>query len=405
MGNYFIILYILLLLVARDMPLIMGFSVSTILMPFMFFHLMTKNNKAHNKSIRNVSKLYVLFIVWFIFAGLVNGDFIHFSGSISLLINYVNCILIGNLIVVTINDKIILDRLFNLLLCVIVFNILITLAQFLNYELGWTIWNLLNPNINDIIEENMLEATQGGEQILGFNFCPGLFQSAVTNGYFMASFGLLPLVLASRKIFFIKRFIIYSIYICSLITLLIIQQRAAFFIFIILSIVILYKTRKSQKAFISIIALATIIIIPIASDIISELGRISEMSLAEDSRMTLFSQAIDYISSNLLFGGRAEFLDRTDKNAHNFILNAFIYSGLIGAILLLTLAGKMMIDSARIIISRNNSGSSQLFCSCALISYISIGLVHNESLVTGTPVIFILYGMLIVSLRIADESK
>ena len=384
MGNYFIILYILLLLVARDMPLIMGFSVSTILMPLMLFHLMPKYNKVHNKSIRNVSKLYILYVVWFIFAGLVNGDFIRFSGSISLLINYTNCVLIGNLIVISIKDKIILDRLSNLLLGVVVFNILITLAQFFNYELGWTIWNLLNPTINEIIEESMLEATQGDEQILGFNFCPGLFQSAVTNGYFMASFGLLPLVLASKKSFFIKRVIIYIIFVASLLTLLIIQQRAAFFIFIILSIVILYKTRKSQKAFVSII---------------------SEMSLAEDSRMTLFSQAIDYISSNFLFGGRAEFLDRTDKNAHNFILNAFIYSGLIGAILLLTIAGKMMIDSARILISRNNSGSYPLFCSCALISYISIGLVHNESLVTGTPVVFILYSMLIVSLMIADKSK
>ena len=215
MGNYSIILYILLLLVARDMPLIMGFSVSTILMPLMFFHLMPKYNKVHNKSIRNVSKLYILYIVWFIFAGLVNGDFIRFSGSISLLINYTNCVLIGNLIVISINDKIILDRLSNLFLGVVVFNILITLAQFFNYELGWTIWNLLNPTINEIIEESMLEATQGDEQILGFNFCPGLFQSAVTNGYFMASFGLLPLVLASKKSFFIKRVIIYIISILS----------------------------------------------------------------------------------------------------------------------------------------------------------------------------------------------
>ena len=250
----------------------------------------------------------------------------------------------------------------------------------------------------------MLQATQGDEQVLGFNFCPGLFQSAVTNGYFMASFGLLPLVIASQKGFPLKRIVMYCTYLISLITLLIIQQRAAFYIFLVLSVIIIFATRKSQKGFVFILFFAAIIL-SIAGEITFDLGRINETSLKEDSRYDIYSQAIDYISTNLMFGGRADFLAQTGKSAHNFILNALVYSGLFGAIILILIAGKMLLQSVRAILSDNLSKPYSLFFACALIAYISISLFHNESLATGTPVLFILYGLLIVSVNTNFQSK
>lgn len=404
LSSYFIVLYIFALLVCSDMPLLGGYTISTILLPIMLCHVMLNYNKIHDKSIRSICRWYLLYIIWFLFAGLVNGDFIKMSGSISLVINYLNCILVGVLISFLINKPKLFENILNLLVCVIIFNIAITLFQFFNYEIGWSIWTILNPNINEIIEESMLQATQGDEQILGFNFCPGLFQSAVTNGYFMASFGLLPLVLASQKVFPLKRVLMYCTYLVSLITLLIIQQRAAFYIFLLLSVVIIFATRKSQKGFVFILFLAAIIL-SIAGEITFDLGRINETSLKDDSRYDLFSQAIDYISTNLMFGGRADFLVQTGKSAHNFILNALVYSGLLGTIILILIAGKMVLQSVRIILSDKLSKSYSLFFACALVSYISISLFHNESLATGTPVLFILYGLLIVSVNTNFQSK
>lgn len=404
LGSYCIVLYILALLVCRDMPLLSGYTTSTILLPIMLGHVMLNYNRIRDYSIRNICKWYLLYMIWFLFAGLVNGDFIKMSGSISLVINYLNCILVGVLISFLINRAKIFAAILNLLVCVVVFNIVITLFQFFNYEVGWSIWTILNPNINEIIEESMLQATQGGDQVLGFNFCPGLFQSAVTNGYFMASFGLLPLVLASQKGFPIKRIVMYCTYLMSLITLLIIQQRAAFYIFLVLSVITIFVTRKSQKGFVFILFFAAIIL-SIAGDITFDLGRINETSLKEDSRYDLFSQAVDYISKNLMFGGRADFLTQTGKSAHNFILNSLVYSGLFGTIMLILIAGKMVLQSVRVILSDSLSRSYSLFFACALISYISISLFHNESLATGTPVLFILYGLLVVSVNTNFQSK
>ena len=404
LGSYCIVIYILALLVCRDMPLLSGFTTSTILLPIMLCHVMLNYNRIHDKSIRSMCRWYLLYVIWFLFAGLVNGDFIKLPGSISLVVNYLNCILVGVLISLLINRAKLFETILNLLVCVVIFNIAITLFQFLNYEIGWSIWTILNPNINEIIEESMLQATQGDEQILGFNFCPGLFQSAVTNGYFMGSFGLLPLVLASQKGFPLKRILMYCTYLMSLITLLIIQQRAAFYIFLALSAIIIFATRKSQKGFVFILFFVAIIL-SIAGEITFDLGRINETSLKEDSRYDLFSQSIDYISTNLMFGGRADFLAQTGKSAHNFILNALVYSGLFGTILLIMIAGKMVLQSVRIILSDNLSKSYSLFFACALVSYISISLFHNESLATGTPVLFILYGLLIVSVNTNFQSK
>lgn len=395
-GDYCIVLYVFALLVCRDMPLLGGFTVSTIAFPIMLCHLMLNYNRVHEPNIRSTCRWYLIYMIWFLFAGLVNGDFVKMSGSISLVINYLNCILVGMLISFLINKTKIFGNIIHLLVCVLVFNIVITILQFFNYEVGWSIWTALNPNINEIIEESMIQATQDSEQILGFNFCPGLFQSAVSNGYFMASFGLLPLFLASKKGFPLKRILMYSMYLLSLVTLLIIQQRAAFYMFLILSVIILLATRKSQKGFIFIL-FCVIISFSIAGEITLDLGRINETSLKEDSRYDLFSDALNYISSNLMFGGRADFLAHAGKSAHNFILNALVYSGLIGTIILILIAGKMILQSIRSIVSDNVSKSYSLFFACALISYISISLFHNESLATGTPVLFILYGLLIVS--------
>ena len=91
--------------------------------------------------------------------------------------------------------------------------------------------------------------------------------------------------------------------------------------------------------------------------------------------------------------------------AHNFILNSLVYSGLFGTIMLILIAGKMVLQSVRVILSDSLSRSYSLFFACALISYISISLFHNESLATGTPVLFILYGLLVVSVNTNFQSK
>ena len=347
---------------------------------------------------------YLLYMIWFLFAGLVNGDFIKMSGTISLVINYLNCILVGILISFLNNKTKIFEQIINLLVCVVVFNMVITILQFFNNEIGWSIWTMLNPDTNEIIEESMLKANQVDIQILGFNFCPGLFQSVVSNGYFMASFGLLPLVLSAKKSLLIKKMLMYCIYTMTLSTLLIIQQRAAFYIFLILSIIIIIRTIKFHKFYVVLIFCCAIALLYVG-EITFDLGRVNEISMKEDVRYELFSEAVDYISTNLMFGGRADFLAQTGKNAHNFILNSLVYSGLIGTIILIVIAGKMLVQSAKNIVYYDSLKPYPLFFGCALISYISISLFHNESLVTGTPVLFILYGLLVVSVNTNIQSK
>lgn len=398
--TYIVTLYIILLLIGRDFAIFGRFSATTILLPIMICHLVLNNSGQRYKDIKSVITLYLIYIIWFFFAGSLNGDFAASSSSLSLFINYFSCIMIATLIALKfrgIQQIKIITCFFYLIL---IFNILITILQFFNLGVGWTIWEWFNPDIDALTEEHFMDAIQGGGQELGISFSPGFFQSGVTNGYFMASFGLLPLVLSAMTSSTCKRVLLYCTYIFSLITLFIIQQRAAFFIFLFFSLLILYKTIKVQKGFLFITFLGVLYLVA-SYDGVLELGRFREISLEEDSRYILFQQSIDYISHNLILGGRLDFLTVSGKNAHNFIFNAFIYSGLVGAILLISIVCKMMLTSLKALLYIVPSYS--LFFSCALITYLLIGFVHNESLVTGTPVIFILYSLLVVTFTLEKQ--
>ena len=394
---YLIYIYILFLLIGRSFTVLGKYSVLLVLIPIMLCQLILTGKGKIHKSISTVNIIYLVYIIWFIFAGIINGDFTSSSDTVPLLVNYITCVLIASLISSKINTVKHINNILSICLMILIVNIILSILQFLNIQIGWTIWEVFNPSINSAAEVRLQNLVQGQEQELGINFSPGLFLSIVTNGYFMASFGLLPLVLAAKSSSVFRRTIMYFIYVASLITLFIIQQRAAFFIFIFFSLVILYKTAKQQKGAI-FVSLIVILLILTTFDGSIELGRLSETSLEEDNRYDLFRKAVDYISNHFMFGGRVDFVSYAGWNAHNFIFNSFIYSGFIGAILLIFIAYKMLALSLKMIISNSRFGLQSLFFSCALLAYLAIGLLHNESLVTGTPTLFILYSLLVITM-------
>ena len=137
-----------------------------------------------------------------------------------------------------------------------------------------------------------------------------------------------------------------------------------------------------------------------------DLGRLQ--NLEDNEREIIYSLSLDFIKENLMFGGQlksGEYLlsnGASVSSSHNFILNAFVYSGVFGAVILVYLFIKLLINCIAYLINNNKP---TLYIAIALIIYLLNSLTHNKSLVTGDEVIWILFGLLIVSSKNMDENK
>ena len=131
-------------------------------------------------------------------------------------------------------------------------------------------------------------------------------------------------------------------------------------------------------------------------------GRFSDLN--DDTRDTLYTQGWEYVLAHLWTGGRLAFSEQMNLSVHNIFLNAFMYGGLFGGILIIIIYFKMCLGCLRLIFKNyvNNINPSSALAYSLLI-YNLISLTHNNSLLTGDPIIWVLYALMMQTYNIKDE--
>lgn len=341
--------------------------------------------------------IYLVYIIVFWICSMFNGD--GDMGRISLTINYIICLVMYLMLGQMVNSKNKVNDVINLFIGILLFDCMVTILQFHNIAFGWGIWFFFN-DADKVEQSDLILNLASGSQVLGDGelFCPGLFPTQVYNGYIVASLGVfvlyksqIPKKLLVYKIFHIVMLavVVYSLFV--------IQQRMAFVLFLFV-FVIVYFSR--YKALTIIVALSVALFYICYGFNLDEnlLGRYSD--LHDETRSRLYETGIDYVLNHLMLGGRAGYLNLNNLSVHNVFLNAFLYGGIVGALLIIVIFFKMCGRAGRIIInSIHHDITPATAFAYSLLIYNLISLVHNNSLLTGEPIIWILYALMIISYR------
>lgn len=259
-----------------------------------------------------------------------------------------------------------------------------TILQYFNVYWAFVVPDLLRTFTSE--EMDQLSTLEG---IIANQSLPGIF-NRVDNGYYIAAATVLSTILYSktRKLYtlIVWMFLVLSLYM--------VQQRAALFIGLSLSLLSLNfnLTKTHKRVVISVVIVGVLYIIGLNTDILSFLNdsRYADMTNTE-SRQDLWKIAYDYIMYHPFDANLFDFGKRyPDVAAHNLFLNAFLCCGMFGGLLILYILivfSKRCVDIYKL---RKSVKVEYYLAALAFIAFNFISLTHNNSVVNGNIVFWIL---------------
>lgn len=367
--------------------------------------LMLKGYKSEIKPEHKYIKLYVVYLFLMTFALIANGEISEF--------NYINYILGSHVVCIVAfyaTYKYIVDyKSFKMILIPLgvttVCTSIATILQYYNNPLGWAIATTFNSGNVSEWQAYIIDRHANEDTMLGHSYQVGIFGFGFTNAAFLCSIGLLYLFFAIKETKRIVKLICYAVFTLSIVACFMTQQRAAFIVMFILALYCLYNTIQ-KKWLKTIIILSACIAIPLTLPLLSEnesLGRMTEFSGARnDSRYNIWVRAVDFLSSNILVGGPQAASRYIGTEAHNIILNAFIWGGLFGGIVILTMIWKMLCHSISVLWKgRRNLVLSSVFA-LGFCSYTTTSLFHNVSIISGSELSFLLIAWMSIAVYLEN---
>lgn len=226
---------------------------------------------------------------------------------------------------------------------------------------------------------------------------PGIFGHGAVNGYMVSCLGILGMYFLNgngRK-YWIIGIILFAL---SLVGAFCCQERSGFGLLIMFALISVWKFSAKYLKYsvpLLLILLGLAYYENIAEWISSQdIGRFAELTNFDDTRTKLVRNAVEFILNHPLLGGDVLYGKIFGLTPHNVILHSFIYSGLIGAALILYLTFYMLADTYRTI-KNSHTGTAAYFFACALAIFLLNGFFHSSSLITGDVIIWILYACML----------
>lgn len=227
---------------------------------------------------------------------------------------------------------------------------------------------------------------------------PGIIND-VGNGYFMSYMTILALYSKDRQIHLYN----IALYVLFLITLFFIQERSAFVAGGVLSVYAIFRIlmmrgsgHAKKRIIVSfILIVGAVILLPKAYDYMmsSSTRYITAGFDYASDRSSLNDKSMEFLSNNPM-GGFFDFYLQYHAYPHNLFFNALIYGGLIGGMCIFILLWKQVSLVFPTITRRISPYSYELFLfSLMFIAYNLCSITHNQSVVTGDPTFWVLWGL------------
>lgn len=273
----------------------------------------------------------------------------------------------------------------------------VTVSQAFNVPLFDSILSRLHLTVDN---EMYLSRLSREDDLMGFSI-PGIFESPVYNGHFLIMSTLFSLSLQKyrfRPIGMIITFLLFSgLFFC--------QQRAPFFLSLLLFLFVVYKTYISGRSIwiktvtITVLSIVFMVFIGEYSTVLSSMGTRYDdgFSVKDDPRSAIYSFAIEWIS-NHPFGNLYELIQI--KHPHNFFLNAFVYAGWIGGLFIIfDLFIQLVLVIKTLVKTINTSTFSSLVLAATYLGLTGNSMFHNISIVSGDAMTWITWAAFFVSVH------
>lgn len=366
-----------------------------------------------------IMKTYLLFILTYLVSATITG----YIGKV--LISYYIAVFAGiwatKILIVKYKDG---KLLLNTIIILGVLNALVTIGQTFGLSISDQIVSALHLKLPEKYL-NVLDANEGEGQTLLLTR-PGLFKSAVYNGYFLMTAGVISLILFTRKLW-IQRFIPWAIITLGCIC---VQERGPIIILTLLSAFAFYKIPIIKRRKYAFMFLLFFFIVQSIVGSIESLLQVSEMKRTEPlrtyttysdddesesdtwnnysrfaresrfanvgfedaARERIYSQTINYLMDHPFIGGSHRLYAMYDIYPHNLFLLAFVYGGVVGGICILLILFWQIKPLWRVFKRRiADTNTVCFFTGMAYVAYTLNSLVHNRSIVTGDEVIWMLW--------------
>lgn len=350
---------------------------------------------------RTEVKIYITFLIVMSICLLLNGEFSEYAFLKKILAYHLPCIIVFFAISLKINTYKAIRHTIIVLFVILIFDEIITVLQANGNSTAWGVGIMLSPL------DNINERADTLDGFLGYSVIPGLFGSVVKNAFYLASLAPLSLALLERKdckinIIFVITFLALSLY-----AIYITQQRAAFYVFVLSLVLYLSISFVKRPFYIFIFFVVVLLAFPYIDSHFQtiNLGRLTDTY--DTGRNDIYQHAFEFIPDHILLGGPVSFLRIAGLPAHNLFIDGIISSGIIGLILLIIFTLRTLLKAFQSFyyFYKRKCSMVTFALSLAFLSCTLYGFTHNTSVLTGEPILFILWALLLKSINIDNNQS
>ncbi len=363
----------------------------------MYLLFSARRSKVYKKNI--YINVFIISIVFLFLAQIMNGDMESF-GVKWLFANHFVCVIafVATCFVIRNDTQNRMTIIISTMMVLLIADSIVTIMQYGNNPIGWAINLLLMQGRNEEVMA-FQESHQMLESLAGVAKAPGIFDSAVENGLFIGSCGVLPFYFFLRESKLMK-VLATMVMVLSLVACFFCQERAAMLVLLASVLFLFFKIFDKRMKWISLAVILFIAVIVVANINLSSIdyGRFEDVGLfSNESRKDIWSSFLSFISDNLLWGGVDRFKSITGGiSPHNYFFNAFVFGGFWGGITLIALYIMLVFKCYKLIVSKTSSNTTRVIA----VSFMSIlvqSLVHNASIISGDVLTFILLGLMVAT--------
>ncbi len=275
-------------------------------------------------------------------------------------------------------------------------NTMVTISQFLNLHWYESFINTLGILSEDKFEERKDLFANSDYVVLSI---PGIF-GTVTNGYYS-----LVCVVLSFYVHIYKRklwtillplFFLLGLFLC--------QQRVSFVVACLMSTFLYYKVSGLYCARIRIVMrlLLVVILFFVANELVqfsNEYGlRYSSLGVSTTGRDVIYKNAQKYILSTPLFSNIYEYIELTGGMPHNLFLNAYMFGGIGSFFIIIFILFYQLKQILNVLLNPLSLYNYPYYLlGMAYVGFTINSLTHNESIVTGSTLLWLVWGGFVAS--------
>lgn len=326
--------------------------------------------------------LYLVFVFFYAISSYSTGFFSDFLGRFFRQ-NFVSCVCFWSTYLYVKKSNKDVNTLMYIFMGVGLLDAVITIGQFSNASFSTDLMNLLGISI----DEEYSDTAASVSDLYGY-VMPGIF-GQVTNGYYLSITCLFALYSRKGKIrwynILMWLIIVYALFLC--------QERSAFFMGVLLSLFCFYKNMKDKLniVFRMVVTTAVLLLLLNLRDFIMSGDTRYALGLDLTNRDFILIHALAFIQDNLLQGGFHLYM-QTNPYPHNLALNALIYGGLFGGIVILALVFLQSIKVIKYIFRpMKEIDLSAFIFGLAFLAFTASSIFHNLSVVSGEGIIWIIW--------------